>query len=356
MAMVLILVGLALLIAGGESLVRGAAGLAAAARISPLVIGLTVVAFGTSAPEFAVTLQAAVLGQAELALGNVVGSNIFNVLFILGLSSLIVPLTVAAQLIWWDVPLMVVASVLLLLLGLDGTIGRWDGVPLLAGLVAYTAWAVFQSRRESRDVEDEYARQIAGATTAWKYAIVQLVWIAAGLALLALGSRWLVDGAVAVARFLGVSELIIGLTIVAAGTSLPETVTSVIAGLRGQRDIAVGNIVGSNLFNLLGVLAISAMVAPGGVPVAPEALHFDIPVMIATAVACLPIFFTGHVISRWEGALFLGYYAAYLAHLILAATQATAIRTFDQVMLFAVLPLSVVTLLVGVARAVRRRP
>jgi cation:H+ antiporter len=149
--------------------------------------------------------------------------------------------------------------------------------------------------------------------------------------------------------------LIIGLTIVAAGTSLPETVTSVIAGLRGQREIAVGNIVGSNLFNILGVLALSAILAPGGVPVAREALHFDIPVMIASAVACLPIFFTGHMISRWEGALFLAYYVAYLAHLILAATQAAAIRTFDRVMLFAVLPLSVVTLLVGVARAVRRR-
>lgn len=355
MAIVLVLAGLVLLVVGGESLIRGAARLAAAARIAPVVIGLTVVAFGTSAPELAVSVQASLSGQNDVALGNVVGSNIFNILFILGLAALIVPLTVAVRLLWWDVPLMIAASGLVLALGWDGTLSRGEGLLLVAGVAAYTVWAVVQSRRESSAVQREYEEQYGNVPPGWKTVVVQVVWIAVGLGLLALGSRWLVNGAVQIARFLGISELIIGLTIVAAGTSLPEVVASVVAGLRGQRDIAVGNVVGSNLFNILAVLGTSAIVAPAGLTVSADALAFDIPVMIATAVACLPIFFTGHLIARWEGALFLAYYGIYLAHLILGATQSASLRSFDRVIVLVVIPLTLVTLAVGVARALRAR-
>ncbi len=353
MAIVLVLAGLVLLAAGGESLIRGAARLAAAVRITPVVIGLTVVAFGTSAPELAVSVQAALSDQGDVALGNVVGSNIFNILLILGLSALLVPLSVAARLLWWDVPLMIAASALVVVFAWDGTLSRWDGLLLSGAIVAYTVFAVVQARRESPPVHHEYQQQFGGVPRGWKAIVVQVVWIAVGLGLLALGSRWLVRGAVEIARSLGISELIIGLTIVAAGTSLPEVVASVVASLRGQRDIAVGNVVGSNLFNLLAVLGSTALVGKGGLAVPAEALAFDLPVMIATALACLPIFFTGHVIARWEGALFLGYYGLYLAHLILGATQSPSLRSFDRVVVVVVLPLTAVTLAVGAVRALR---
>jgi len=169
--------------------------------------------------------------------------------------------------------------------------------------------------------------------------------------LLVLGSRWLVNGAVQVATLLGVSQLVIGLTVVAVGTSLPEIATSVLASLRGERDIAVGNVVGSNLFNILSVLGISAMVAPSGIPVARAALTFDIPVMIAVAVACLPIFFTGHLIARWEGAVFLAYYMIYTLYLVLNSTNHDALPAFSSAMLLFILPITAVTLGILAARA-----
>jgi cation:H+ antiporter len=324
-------------------------------RISPLVIGLTVVAFGTSAPELAVSLQSSLAGNADIALGNVVGSNIFNVLFILGISALIVPLVVSSQLIRRDVPLMILASILVLVLGWDGRTGRLDGLLLFGGLLAYTYWCIRQSRRESGEVQLEFAQATPRPARGVAGTLVQVGWIVGGLVLLGLGSRWLVGGAVTVAEFLGVSRLIIGLTIVAAGTSLPEVVTSIVAACRGERDIAVGNVVGSNLFNILCVLGLSSVIAPQGVAVSPVALRFDIPVMIAVAVACLPIFFTGNRISRWEGGLFFGYYVAYTSYLVLAATHAAITRTLGIIMIGFVVPLTGVTLAIGVIRAVRSR-
>jgi cation:H+ antiporter len=350
-------VGLALLVAGGGSLVRGASRVALGVGISPLVVGLTVVAYGTSAPEMAVSVGAALQGPsgADLALGNVVGSNIFNVLFILGLSAVVAPLTVSQQLIRFDVPLMIGVSLLLALLALDGRVTRLDGALLFAGVVAYTAFAIRQSRRESKAVEDEYDQHFRRDTPGARAWAVNLGYIAAGLALLVVGSRWLVDGAVAVARTLGVDELVIGLTIVAAGTSLPEVATSVIATVHGERDIAVGNVVGSNIFNVLSVLGLTALVAPAGVGVAASALTFDIPVMIAVAVACLPIFFTGHTIARWEGVLFLGYHVAYTTYLVLHATSHAALAPFGTAMAWFALPLTAVTLVVLVVRTLRGR-
>ncbi len=350
----LFVLGLVLLVAGAELLVRGASRLAARLGISPLVIGLTVVAFGTSTPELAVSVQAGLAGQADIAVGNIVGSNIFNVLFILGLAALIVPLVVAQQLVRIEVPLMIGVSVLFLVMALDGRISGFDGMLLFAGIVAYTVFTVRQSRKESAAVQAEYAREYGDGQSAERGRLpLQIALIVAGLVLLVLGAHWLVGGAVAIARHFGVSELIIGLTIVAAGTSLPEVATSIVAALRGERDIAVGNVVGSNIFNILAIAGIASMVTPGGLEVAPALIRFDIPVMIAVALACLPIFASGHLIARWEGALFLGCYAAYVLYLILAATQHAALPSFSAAMLGFVLPLTAVTLIVLLARAGR---
>ncbi|MDX1654304.1 MAG: calcium/sodium antiporter, partial [Candidatus Competibacteraceae bacterium] len=280
-------------------------------------------------------------------------SNILNVLLILGLAALIVPLTVSHQLIRLDVPLMIGVSLLVWLLSLDGNLGRLDGLLLVAGIIAYTAFSVIKGRQESQG-GDEFEQEFGDPGRrgmAWNLGL-----IAAGLALLVLGASWLVDGAVMIARYFGISELIIGLTIVSVGTSLPEIAASVVASLRGERDIAVGNVVGSNLFNLLLVLGVTATVAPEGIGVAPAALYFDLPVMIAVALACLPIFFTDHRIDRWEGGLFLGYYLAYLVYLLLNSLQHDALGPFSLAMAGFVLPITVVTLLVLTIRYRRRGP
>jgi len=341
--------GLVALIAGAELLVRGASKLALSLGISPLVVGLTVVAFGTSSPELAVSVQSAHAGQVDIALGNVVGSNIFNVLFILGLSALIAPLLVAQQLIRQEVPIMIGASALLFGLAVDGGVSRLDGALLFGLLVAYTVFLIRQSRKATRELEGECAAELG--TSGWdRHWSAQLALIAVGLALLVLGSNWLVEAAIVFAKYLGVSEMVIGLTVIAAGTSLPEVATSIMAALRGQRDIAVGNVVGSNTFNILGVLGLSSLVAPASLTVAPAMLAFDIPVMIAVALACLPIFFTGNLIARWEGALFFAYYFAYAAYLILAAREHDALATYGFAMITFVLPLTALTLVLVVWR------
>jgi cation:H+ antiporter len=350
----LFVLGLVSLVAGAECLVRGASRLAAALGVSPLVIGLTVVAFGTSTPELAVSVQAAWSAEGDLSLGNVIGSNVFNVLFILGLSAVITPLAVAHQLLRLDVPVMIAVSVFTLLLGLDGAIGRLDGALFVTGMLVYTGWLIRTSRRETAAeaaVSSSAATRNAGST---RRLLVDIASILFGLALLVLGSRWLVQGAVAAATALGVSQLVIGLTVVAAGTSLPEVAASVAAAVRGERDIAVGNVVGSNIFNILLVLGLSSLVTSGGVRVSPAALGFDIPVMIATAVACLPVFYTGGTISRWEGGLFLGYYVIYTTYLIMNAAHYAALGSFRMAMLWFVIPLTVVTLAVSVWQSARR--
>ena len=356
MTILLFLVGLAFLIAGAELLVRGASRMAAGAGISPLIIGLTVVAFGTSAPEMAVSIKSALSGQANIALGNVVGSNIFNVLFILGLSALIVPLRVSRQLIRLDVPLMIGLSVVVLLFATDRSISRFDGWLLVAGLAGYIAFLVYQSQKspnpEDTSPQNNNSEKVANGEVNWTLNIVLVV---GGLILLIIGSRWLVDGAISFAQYMGVSELVIGLTIVAAGTSLPEVVTSVIAAFRGERDIAVGNVIGSNIFNIMGVLGIAGIVAPAGIGVSEGIYHFDLPVMIAVAFACLPIFFTGGSISRWEGGLLIGYYAAYTIYLILAATEHETMQLFGTAMLYYVIPITALTIMVIAIQEWRKR-
>lgn len=356
--LVLFLIGLVLLVAGADLLVRGASRVAIAVGISPLVVGLTVVAFGTSAPELAVNLQGAFTGRVDVAVGNVVGSNICNVLLILGLASLAAPLTVAHGLVRTEVPLMIGASLLVYGMGLDGQLSRLDGAVLFAGIALYTVLAIRQSRKKYREAAESAAEVAAeagvppgdrGGSSRW----VDLGLVAAGVAMLTLGSHWLVNGAVELAVALGLSELIVGLTVVAVGTSLPEIATSVVASLRGERDIAVGNAVGSNLFNLLCVLGATSLVAPNGVAVSPAAMAFDIPVMIAVAVACLPIFFTGWRIDRWEGSLFLLYYGAYTGYIVLQSLQHDALPLFSFAMGAFVIPITGLTLGVVVIRSLR---
>ena len=341
-----LIAGFFCLVAGAEWLVRGASKLALAIGVSPLVIGLTIVAFGTSAPELAVNLRAAYLGLPDMAVGNVVGSNIFNVLFILGLSALFSPLMISRQLMRLDVPLMIGVSVLMYGLSLNGAINRLEGGLLFALLVIYTVFLIRQSRKE-----DYAARELEGRAPvkpeSW---LKDVIWIGAGLVLLIMGARWLVEGAVEMAHALGIDELVIGLTIVAAGTSLPELATSVVAALKGERDIAVGNVVGSNTFNILSVLGLSSVVAPAGIDVSPAALSFDIPVMIAVAAACLPVFFTGFKISRWEGFWFVAYYVAYTSYLIMDSTQHDSLPMFSNIMLIFVIPLTAVAMLILLIR------
>lgn len=355
MAILLFVVGLAFLIIGAEALVRGGSRLAAVLGISPLVVGLTVVAFGTSSPELAVSLKSALSGQTSIAVGNVVGSNIFNVLFILGLSALIVPLVVSQQLVRLDVPLMIVLSGIVLIISLDESFSRADGLMLVAGLVMYVWFLIYQSRRESAEVREEYANEFGAERYAKRIWGKNIGLVLGGLVLLVLGSRWLVDSAVSFAQYLGVSELVVGLTIVAAGTSLPEVVTSVIAAIRGERDIAVGNIVGSNIFNIMGVLGLASIVAPTGIDISAAVIGFDIPVMIVVALVCLPIFFTGGVISRQEGVLLLGYYVAYTLYLVLAASHHDALPRFSAVMLYFAVPITVVTMTIVALREIRSR-
>lgn len=343
--------GILLLIVGAEMVVRGSSRLALALGLSPLVVGLTVVAFGTSAPELAVTMQAAVAGQADLAIGNVVGSNITNVLLILGLAAAITPLVVAQTLIRIDVPIMIGVTLLMYALSYDGIIRRSEGFLLVGGILVYTIFAIYQSRKESKLVKAEYnAEYYIPRRQMLQQLWIHLVMLLGGLVCLTMGARWIVSGAVVFATMIGVSQLVIGLTIVAIGTSLPEIAATAVASLRGERDIAVGNVIGSSIFNILAVLGVASVVAPAGIAVSTAVLRFDLPVMIAVAVACLPIILNGHVIWRWEGWLFLGYYIAYITYQLLNAAHSPSLPLFTTAMLFFVLPLTAVTLVIAVIR------
>jgi cation:H+ antiporter len=349
MTIFLFLAGLALLIAGAELLVKGASGIALNLRISPLVVGLTVVAFGTSSPELAVGIESSLAGKEGITFGTVVGSNIFNILFILGISALILPLTVSRKLLRLDVPFMIFLTVVLLLITMNGVLSRIEGIVLTAGLIIYTSYLIIQGRK----IKDHAPSEAGDSSTKPNGWILNSLMAAGGLLLLMAGSGWFLDGAVYLARLFGLSETIIGLTIVAAGTSMPEVVTSVMAAIRGERDIAVGNVIGSNIFNILGVLGISAIFATDGIAVSHALIRFDIPVMIVAALACIPIFFTGGIISRGEGILFLGYYGAYTLFLILAATRHEALPAFSLVMLWFVIPFTVIILAITVHRQLK---
>jgi cation:H+ antiporter len=327
-----LVIGLVLLVGGAEALVRGASSIALALGMPPLVIGLTIVAFGTSAPELAVSVEGAATGAQGVALGNVVGSNVFNVLAVLGLSALMSGLVIKQRIVRIDVPLLVGVTIVVWLLAADGLLGRGEGVLLLAGIVVYTGWLYRAARRRERpEVEAEYAEAYgtdpAQGRRRWPLALVGVL---GGLGVLVLGSRFLVSAATEIASGLGVSDLVIGLTVVAAGTSLPELATSVIAAVRGERDIAVGNVVGSNLFNLLAVLGAAVVVAPSGLDVPPAVLGIDLPIALLVTLVALPALATGLVLARWEGALLLAAYVGYAVLVVLTGSghaQAGALRT-----------------------------
>ena len=350
--------GLVALVLGAGWLVRGAAKLALSFGVSPGGVGLAVVAFGTSVPELAVSAGAVLDGKVDIAIGNVVGSNILNVLLILGASAVITPLVVHLQLIRQEVPIMIAASVALLLMMLDGVVATWESALLVGAMVIYTVFLVWQSRRQSASADAEFEGEVDLNSTWDRHWSVQLGLILLGLVALVTGSHFLVEAAVTTAKQWGVSDVVIALTIVALGTSLPEIATSVTAALKGQRDMAVGNVVGSNTFNILGCLGISGMLSTSGLVVAESVIHFDAWVMLAVALACLPIFISGREIARWEGVVFLLYYAAYTAYLILASQAHDALQQFSAVMLYFVVPLTVITMAVSLFkhRRVGRTP
>lgn len=355
MTIFLFFAGLILLIAGAELLVRGASEIASFAGLSKLVIGLTVVAYGTSFPELVVCSVASYAGEPDIAVGNVVGSNIFNILCVIGISAAILPLYVSRQIIRLDVPVMVAVSVIMFLFSLDGVITRLEGIFLTILGFIYTWWLVSSGKKESVAQNSEENHVEVQHEKNWKRLVFNIFLVIAGLVLLAFGSRWLVDGAVYIARALQVSELVIALVIVAAGTSLPELATSVVAALRQERDIAVGNIVGSNIFNIIFVLGASGIIASEPIRVSPAALKFDIPVMLAVSIACIPVFFSGERIARWEGFVFIGYYVFYTVYLILTAREHYAVPLLNEIMLSFIVPLTVLTILITLLHSVRKR-
>ena len=344
-AFLILIAGLVLLVVGAEFLVKGASKIAAILHISPLIIGLTIVAYGTSAPEMSVSIMSSFSSQGDIAVGNVVGSNICNILLVLGLSSVVAPLVVTKQIIRSDVPIMIGVSLLLLMFAWDGELSRVDSIILFIGGVLYTLSLIYQSSKQSVE-QDEFAQEygFSGEVTTQLW-LKNIVYIIGGTILLIWGSRWLVQSAVEIAQDFGVSELLIGLTIVAFGTSLPELATSVVASFRGERDIAVGNVLGSNIFNILAVLGIAGTLSPNAIMVNTSVIRFDAPVAIAVAFACLPIFYSGKRIDRWEGLLFLFYYLAYNGYLILKALDHPFLSTYTFAIIYVALPLTVIALI-----------
>ena len=339
----LVVAGLTLLIGGGEALVRGASTIAVRAGISPLVIGLVVVSAATSAPELAVTVGAVLEGEPGLALGNVIGSNIANILLILGLSAVLSPLVIQRQVVRFDIPVMLGISVLLVVVSLDGALSLIDGVLLLGGLILHTVLSIIVGRKESQEASYTPSELPLNSKPVRLWLAILLVVL--GVGLLVFGAQTLVTGAVSIALDLGVSSLVVGLTVVAIGTSLPELATSIVALRRGERDMAVGNIVGSNIFNIGLVLGLPAILFGEGIPIPEAAIALDLPLMLAAALALLPIAFTGFIIARWEGAMFVGLYVAYLLYVVLASTEHDAASGFTAIMLWFVLPLVGITLI-----------
>jgi cation:H+ antiporter len=307
---IFLVLGLTALFIGAEGLIRGASALALRVGITPLVVGLTVVAFGTSTPELVVSLKAALIGNSSISLGNVVGSNIANIAFILGIAALIRPLDVHANVIRREIPIMIGLSILLIVLLLDGELSLIDGIIFVVGIITYTIVNISMARNEKNaEVENEFKE---GLKT--KLGVpVSIVFVVGGLGLMILGANLFVTSAISIAKAIGVSDAIIGLTIVAIGTSLPELITSIVASSKNESDIAIGNVVGSNIFNILGILGITAIV----IPLSSSGISYiDFGVMLITALILLPLSKTGFRISRLEGLFLLAGYIIYIYYLL----------------------------------------
>ena len=314
------LAGLLALVAGAEVMVRGGSTLAAHLGISPIVVGLTVVSIGTSLPELAVGVVAAAEGSGALAVGNIAGTNVVNLLLILGLSAALVPLALEQRTIRAELPMMAAAALLLWLLAADGTLTRTDGLILVLCAIVYTVAVVNGARRESRATREQYDVQFGAPEIPGRLVLTQLAITVTGIVVVVIGAEWLVDGAVGIANRWGVSDAFIGLTVVAIGPSAPELVTTVISTIRGNRDIAVGNLIGSSIYNILLILGVTCAVPANGLQLPSSLVNVDIPIMVAVVAVCVPIFITGRRVSRAEGIAMVAAYIVYLSYLIL--TQA----------------------------------
>ncbi|MBP9709022.1 MAG: calcium/sodium antiporter [Oligoflexales bacterium] len=329
--------GLIALIIGAEFLIKGASGLALSLGISPLIVGLTVVALGTSAPELVVSIKATLIGNSNIAIANVVGSNIFNVLFVLGLCAIASPLLVRSQLVKLDLPIMVLASFLCLVFALDGALSFIEGAFFCTIIVTYTYLLINKSRHESKKTKEELLSTKNHTGSPKPQILKNILSLSFGLAIMLLGGDYFVEGAIQLAKYLGFSDTIIGLTVVAIGTSLPEVVASLMATIKGERDLAIGNVVGSNIYNIFLILGLSSMLSNEGLTVSQELINFDIPVMIAASIACLPIF-AGLKMRRWEGLMFFSGFVVYTTYLILKSTHHSMFNNYNQALQYLIVP------------------
>lgn len=312
--------GLVVIIVGAELLLRGASRIAAMLGLKPIIIGMTVVAIGTSAPELAVGITAVAEGRGGMAVGNIAGTNIFNILFILGLTAAIRPLPLQLLSIKLDVPVMVVSSAMLLLMAADGVLSRTEGLVLVTAAILYTIVLVRLSRRESAEMRKEFAEEFSAEAlnvqrSSWTKSAWNSLLLIVGMGLTVIGADLMVAGASRIATALGVSDAVIGLTIVAIGTSAPELATTIVSTIRNDRDVAVGNLIGSSISNILVILGLTCLSSPNGVDVSSEVLQIDLPLAAAVALACYPVFRSDQMVSRREGLSFVAVYVAYLGSL-----------------------------------------
>ncbi len=323
--------GLVALIAGAELVVRYGSLLAARMGVPPMIIGLTIVSIGTSAPELAVGIDAMQRNAGSLAVGNIAGTNIVNIMLILGLSAAVRAIPFGRRTRVLDLPGMAVVAVGVYLLAMDGELQFWEGVPLVAGAVLYTLLLGLWTRRENANRvvvaagavigENEVAEEPDPVARPNRWSTLwYLMVLAAGIVVIVVGADWLVTGAVSLARAVGVSDAFIGLTIVAIGTSAPELVTTIVSTVRGDRDIAVGNLIGSSVFNLTLILGLPVLVASGSGPIDAHLIRVDLPIMVAVSLLCIPLFLSGKKLSRWEGILLVIGYVAYLTYVITVRT------------------------------------
>jgi len=357
--------GLFGLLVAGHLVVDGASKIGERLGLTPMVIGVTIVAAGTSAPELAVVLQAVAADDTPLAVGSIIGSNIANILLLLGLTALFGTIHVSGRAVRFDIPVMIGASAALLVMSLDRQLSRVEGLTLFCGLVAFVARTLIAaSKSDDAQVHERIAVDDAsGADSPGALSVdlgaqwwPQVARLAVGIAGLAVAARYVISGAESLAVVLGIPELIVGLTIMALGTSAPEIVTTVIAALKGRRELAVGNAVGSNIFNILLVLGLSSAISPKGIPISDDAVTLDLPILLAVAVACLPFVFWDNRLNRWEGGVFVAYYIAYLIFLVLDGTGHRASDPFAVVMTGFVAPLTALTVGVVAIRYRRSRP
>jgi cation:H+ antiporter len=313
-------VGLAALVAGAEVMVRGATKIASRLGISAIVVGLTVVAIGTSMPELAIGVVAASEGTGALAVGNIAGANVINLLFVFGLSAWMLPLAIEMRTLRFELPVMAGAAILLLILAFDGVLSRVDGTILVVCAVVYTLAVIQLARRETRATATEFVQATPADAPSGRSTVLHVAMMVGGIAIIVLGADRLVDAAVGIAGGFGVSDALIGLTVVAIGTTAPELVTTVVSTLRGDRDIAIGNLLGSSIYNILLILGVTCLVPTDGLELPSALVRIDIPIMVAVSLVCVPIFITGRRVHRSEGAAMVCAYVAFLVFLLTTQT------------------------------------